>query len=488
MIVSLALLTLGIAGLLDAGYLTYLHLYHSGACGVGGCGEVLGSTYATFMGTPLSSFGLGFYGAAIILAWRSLEPSARTESIRWLSLLASVALLAGLYLIYVQAFMIGAWCPFCLLSVGLTLSLLLISLWDRRQTRTLAPFVGLLGSRHLLPPVLSLILFPVLTSGLSGQSHTPGKPESNEVIARIGNREITVAEIDHANRLKLYESRNGYRKEWLDRQLLETAAKTRGMDVRKFVQEEVYKKIEISQAEIDRRYEEIKNRIPANVTKQSVTRNIRNDIGNKKSKSALDRYVRKLAKEYGTVYTVPPSERFAFEPNPRGGPEKGTAAAPITIVEFSDLQCRYCSRAHTHLKTLESRFEGRIRVVFKHLPLDMHEHARYAAEVAACVNQQGLFWPVADSLFAHQNTMTRENILGHVEKSGADMAKLKACQDSGTGRRAVAADVAEADELGISSTPTFFINGHYVGTLPQDGLEPLINEELRSLGALSPPN
>lgn len=481
---AIALLALSILGVVDTLYLTSRHLYGAAACVDGsGCAEVLGSVYGFWFGVPVSAFGVGLYVAFTILSWRAIDRYTRDEAVRWISLLAIPACVVSVYLVSVQAFILGSWCPFCLASAALTVLILAISLRVRIQTHTLRPFIGALGSRHLIPPLVGLLLPPLAAGALPGAAASTTQTPESPVVARIGDRLITAAEIDRATRLDLYETRDQLRKEWLDRELLNTAAKEAGMDVRAYVREEVYRKIEVTQSDIDRRYEEIKHRLPEHVTKASVTRNIRNEIGNRKSKEALDAHIRALADRYGTAYEVPAVERFAFAPNPRQGPEKGPADAPVTIVEFSDLECGYCSRAHLHLGELMTHYEGKVRLIFKHLPLDMHTHARYAAEVAACAHEQGVFWPLADTLFATQDTFSETSILDTAKSLRLDPAALQACLDSGRGAAVVEADIAEADDLGISSTPTFFVNGHYVGSLPKDGLAPLIEQELRAVGA-----
>jgi protein-disulfide isomerase len=213
-----------------------------------------------------------------------------------------------------------------------------------------------------------------------------------------------------------------------------------------------------------------------------VTPNIRDEIAGRKRKGALDTFVRTLSQRYGTFYTAPISERFTFTSNERNGPEKGPADAPVTIVEYSDLECSYCSRAHSYLGELAKRRGDEIRIIYKHYPLEMHPHAFFAAEIAVCAHRQGQFWPLADLLFKQQKTFSDNKIRMFAEQVGLDMVQLDKCIDSGEGKRAVEADIAEGDALGISSTPSFFVNGHYIGSLPPGGLDALIDRELGLAG------
>ncbi len=478
------LLILSLIGVLDAAYLSYNHLFDTESCGAGSsCGEVLGSAYGVLFGLPLSVYGLGLYLSMLHLSWRALDDSCREEAIRGLSILSAFGVAASLLLVYLQASVIRSWCPFCLFSAAVQLGILCAALLYRRRNLTLLPFVGSFTSHSFVPATLALIVVPLchhfLASGVQDLTQTRNHPEA---VAAIGDRKITIDAIDKAIQLKLYSARNELRQEWLDRQVLDTAAGEAGLSVRKFVQQEVYANIEITAEEIDRRYQEVRHRLPPNTPKASIERNIRNEIGTRKSKAALDRFVVELKGRYGTSYRIPVAERFAFDPNPRGGPEIGPLGAPVTIVEFSDLECGYCARAHEYLKELIKRRDDDVRLVFKHLPLGMHEHARYAAEVAACGHEQGKFWSVVDLLYSEQDELTRERIDKFAETAGLDAVALARCLEDSIGHRIVRADIAEADALGLSSTPSFFINGHYIGSLPKEGLDTLIENELAASG------
>ncbi len=275
MTASLILLFLSLLGILDAAYLTYAHLFGSGACGAGsGCGAVMASPYSRLFGIPLSTLGLGLYLAIAVSSWRSLRAEDRETSVRWVSLLALIGNVPTLFLLYLQAGVIRAWCAFCLVSAAVVLSILLLSVLQRKRLGTLRPFVGSLMSRDLMPVGLAIVmpslLFVALERGVS-EAVREATRKPVEIVARIGHREIKATEMDRGIYLRLYQTRDEFRKEWLDHKVVETAAREKGMDVREFVQREIYGSIQITQEEIDRRYEQIKDRLPAHVTKAEVT-------------------------------------------------------------------------------------------------------------------------------------------------------------------------------------------------------------------------
>ncbi len=160
------------------------------------------------------------------------------------------------------------------------------------------------------------------------------------------------------------------------------------------------------------------------------------------------------------------STRPGFDPTavyavPLGdAPRRGPAAAPITIVEFSDFACQYCNRAQATLAQLDRLYPGQIRWVFRHHPLDLD--LTLAAEAAAAAGLQGRFWPMHDRLFAVHGQVDRAAVELHASQLGLDLARFRADLDSGRARAVVQADLVDGDRLGMTGTPTFFVNGRAV--------------------------
>ncbi|MBT3604509.1 MAG: thioredoxin domain-containing protein, partial [Candidatus Latescibacteria bacterium] len=323
------------------------------------------------------------------------------------------------------------------------------------------------------------IVFVPLQAGVS-RIALDAKSAPLEIVAHIGTREVSLAEMDAGIRLRLQKVKDVYRAEWLDRQVLEAEAKTRGMVVDALVRQEVYRGIQITPAEIDQRWNEVKHRLGPNTTKKMVESKIRTELGRHKSEPALKTYVEKLREKYGTEFQAPVSEKILTDPNPNNSPELGSTAAPVTIVAFSDLECSYCARAHGTIEALVKRRPNDVRIVYRHFPLaHLHKHARYAAEVAASAHLQGKFWELVDVLFKNQKELTPKDVRRLVQEAGVDMAQLDAQLEAG--KRTVEADIEAGKALGITSTPTFFINGHYIGSLPVgDGLDKLVDRALKT--------
>jgi len=160
-------------------------------------------------------------------------------------------------------------------------------------------------------------------------------------------------------------------------------------------------------------------------------------------------------------------------------PTLGPADAPVTLVEFADFECPFCGEEQPVLTAIMKAYEGRVRLVFKHYPLSIHEHAELAAEASLAAHAQGAFWPYHDALYADQAALGRADLIARADGLGLDLGAFGAALDARTHAAAVAADVAQGDALGVSGTPALFVNGRLgVGALPFEVLASAIDEEL----------
>ncbi|AKU91075.1 DsbA family protein [Vulgatibacter incomptus] len=169
---------------------------------------------------------------------------------------------------------------------------------------------------------------------------------------------------------------------------------------------------------------------------------------------------------------------------PAGAPSKGSPDAKVTIVEFSDFECPFCSRVNPTMKQIEDTYGKDVRVVFRHLPLPFHKNAGPAAEASMAAHEQGKFWAMHDKLFANQRDLTSENFEKWAGEIGLDVKKFKAALDSGKFKAAVDADSTYAGSVGARGTPAFFVNGKLVsGAQPFDAFKRVIDEELKRADA-----
>jgi predicted DsbA family dithiol-disulfide isomerase len=176
------------------------------------------------------------------------------------------------------------------------------------------------------------------------------------------------------------------------------------------------------------------------------------------------------------LFVEPPRMPVAQE---AGDPVWGQASAPVTIVEFSDFQCPYCQRVQPTIKSLKADYDGKVRLVFKQLPLPMHPQARLAAEGALCANAQGKFWELHDWLFANQGGVTEDALKKSATELKLDADAFGRCLGAHSFAKQVDADMALAEKLGIQATPYLLVNGRIVeGAQPLDAFKEIIDDEL----------
>jgi protein-disulfide isomerase len=164
-----------------------------------------------------------------------------------------------------------------------------------------------------------------------------------------------------------------------------------------------------------------------------------------------------------------------------GSPVRGATDAPVTIVEFSDFQCPYCYTAFGKLNAVLDAYPGKVKLIFKEFPLDIHSHAALAAGAAIAAHQQGKFWPMHDALFAHHTDLSRNTILSLAHSSGLDMKRFETDIDSAETRKIVARDTQDGDRIGVEGTPTVYIDGKkYNGDLDLPAIGKIIDAELKA--------
>ncbi len=171
-------------------------------------------------------------------------------------------------------------------------------------------------------------------------------------------------------------------------------------------------------------------------------------------------------------------------------PSKGPKDAAVTIVEFSDFQCPYCSRAYNTLKNqVMKEYEGKIRLVYKNFPLSFHKWAEPAGVATECAYDQDndAFWVLYSYYFDNQREITPENLkektLEALKDTKIDTAKFTDCFDNNKTADRVRADMAEGQSVGVTGTPAFLINGRFLsGAQPFPRFKAIIDDELQRAG------
>jgi protein-disulfide isomerase len=185
-----------------------------------------------------------------------------------------------------------------------------------------------------------------------------------------------------------------------------------------------------------------------------------------------------------TVLLEPPAGSRVQVSGDRGF-SRGAKDAPVTIVEFSDFQCPYCKTATATLKQLLDKYPGKVRLVFRDFPLvSLHPQAPKAHEAARCAGDQGKFWEYHDLLFERSPKMSPQDLKQYAQDLKLDAAAFASCLDGGKYTAEVDRDTQEGAGLGLTGTPSFFVNGRQlVGAQPIAAFQRLVDGELAKQAA-----
>ncbi len=180
--------------------------------------------------------------------------------------------------------------------------------------------------------------------------------------------------------------------------------------------------------------------------------------------------------------TAPSAPVIDMKKLSEGYPSEGSASAKVTIVEFSDFQCPFCSSFYnSSLVPMRKDYidTGKVKIVYRHFPLGFHPEAQKAAEATECAKDQGKFWEMHDKIFLNQPSLSVANEKQWAKDLGLNSATFNQCLDSGKKAAVVSADQKAGTEAGVSGTPTFFINGKsVVGAQPYAVFKQAIDAEL----------
>ena len=335
-------------------------------------------------------------------------------------------------------------------------------------------------------PIAALL---VLAAAIQARpAATPTPPPSSAPLAVLDGQPITAAEIEPiggANlsqaRIQYYNAQRGAVEEAITRRLLEKEAKARNITLAELIKVEVETKVApVTPEEQKSFYDANKARYFANVPEPEALKQIEMGLGQQRMQQRRSEYAGTLrAKANVKLFIDPPRTVVVADDDPAKGP----ADAPVTIIEFSDFQCPYCSRVNPTLARLKDRYGDSIRIVFRDFPiLQLHAQAAKAAEAGACANDQGKFWPMHDLMFANQARLDVTSLKQHAATLGLDAAAFEKCLDSGKHTAEWQKDSADAAKAGVQSTPAFFVNGRpVIGAQPYEAFAEVVNDELGRL-------
>ncbi len=352
------------------------------------------------------------------------------------------------------------------------------------------------ASRQVVPGLLMLTLaLGCCVPACSAQDKKAGpkadsqKEDPGQVVARVNGKPITAGEVhteaaDQLDQLereyqqRRHEISEAQIKKIVQDRLLDAEAAAKGVAKDKLLAE--IKPAEVTDADAEAFYDKNKAQLPTR-PKETLMPQIKAYLQQNGQQEAREKYFKTLENKYKVDYLYEP---MRVEVAANGFPAKGPATAPVTIVEFSDFQCPFCSRITPTLDAVVSKYGNKIRLVFRQFPLPMHPNAAKAAEAALCANEQGKFWEMHDAMFKDQAGLAVDGLKSKAAGiAGVNAANFNSCLDSGKETPVVQADVKAGSKAGVNGTPAMFVNGRFIsGVVSADDLSKVIDEELKRKG------
>jgi protein-disulfide isomerase len=309
--------------------------------------------------------------------------------------------------------------------------------------------------------------------------------DAKKVLAVVNGKEITEGDLQaeaaadfsnlereyNQNRHQLIE--NKLRQIVQDR-MVDAEAAAKGVSKDQLLADSV-KTAAVTDADVDKFYEENKAQIPR--PKDQVAPQIKQYLEQQRQREAQQAFIKSLEDKYKAEYLLEP---IRVEVASAGHPAKGPANAPVTIVEFSDFECPFCSRVVPTMEQVRAKYGDKVRLVFRQFPLAFHQKAQKAAEASLCANDQGKFWEMHDAMFANQQALAVDALKAKAAELGLNAESFNSCIDSGKHAAAVKADLDAGAAAGVSGTPAMFVNGRFIsGAVPLEQITQVVDDELK---------
>jgi protein-disulfide isomerase len=343
---------------------------------------------------------------------------------------------------------------------------------------------------------LSLLTLPVSVVMLFSCASQAGKDPAGEgaaaptqasnAVAYVGDEPITAEELDKALagqmmkiRQQEYELRRQVIHQLALQRIVDKEAAARGITVDDLFRVEVQEKVpKPSEQAVSALYQERKDQPPVQGKSEEEGKNlIRQQLEQQALSRRQDEYLRGLLEQAGLKILIEPPRVEVKIPD--GEPTIGPRDAPVTIVEFADFQCGYCKRVEPTLARLREEYKEKLQFVYRDYPLNFHKRAEPAAAAARCAGDQGKYWEFHRNLMTVAGNLEDDDLRKRATDMGLDMAAFTGCFESNRHAERVRAGLEDGSRLGVTGTPTFFINGRMiVGAADYADLKQVIDEEL----------
>jgi protein-disulfide isomerase len=314
----------------------------------------------------------------------------------------------------------------------------------------------------------------------------PGQLAPTTVVAVYGDQKITAAEIDAElgdQMQEIEKQKHQLRTQAIDKLVIQALVKAeaakKGQTDEQFLKAEIDDKVPApGDPEVKAMFEQNAAQLPPGAKFEEYRERIIDFMTRPKKQERAKELFGELRKAANVQVKLEEPARARKQVEAKG-PSRGPEDAKVTIVEFSDFQCPYCSKAKDTVEEVMTAYAGKVKLVFRQFPLDFHKAAPKAAEASLCANEQGHFWDYHDTLFKNQEKLELANLKEHAASLGLDAAKFASCMESSKFASVVQEDMAAAKKVGVTGTPAFFINGISLsGAQPIEEFKKVIDQEL----------
>jgi protein-disulfide isomerase len=303
--------------------------------------------------------------------------------------------------------------------------------------------------------------------------------QSTDVIAEIGAVKLTMNDLEQQESAKLlrarfdfYQAESTALEDLIDTTLIAQKARSESLTVEQLLDREVKSQVkDPTEDQLRVYYEGLETEQPYDAVRGKILEKIR-ALRTSKARAAFIKALR--AESNVSVTLTPPSTAVDLG----NADVLGSKDAPVMLIEFADYECPYCQKVAPAIKKLKEDFGGKLAVAYKDFPLPMHAHAEKAAEAVRCAGKQGQFWAFHDELFSSKE-LDVDQLKVQARALKLEAAAFDKCLDSGETAAAVQQDREQGLRLGLSGTPSFFVNGHFLsGALDYAALRKIVDQQL----------
>ena len=330
--------------------------------------------------------------------------------------------------------------------------------------------------------LLASCLMLLASCSKGAQSVTSLDPKA--VVATIGDVGITASELDEAVKGRLqrveqeiYEIKKGVLDDLVEKKIIEQAASKDGKSVGDYLKANVDDKATPpTDEEVKSFYDARKDQMGGKPFKD-MQNQVKGYLTEAKKQGARQQLLASLRSSANIKINLqPPRIDIEAGDNPSIGPK----GAPITIIEFTDYQCPFCSRVRATMNQVIGEYKDQVRYVLRDFPLSFHQFAKKAHEAAHCAGDQGKYWDYNKELWANQQTLQPDKLKEYAKKLKLNSGKFDKCLDSGKYTKKVEENVEYGMSVGAQGTPSFFVNGIFIsGARPFGDFKKIIDQELK---------